>query len=58
MTHTEKPTATELPTPREIIAAANYLGDEIVAEIVGRGGLSGATAEQLIELVNYARNVG
>ena len=42
-------------SPREVIAAADYLGDDLVAEIVGAGGLSGATDEQLVRLVEMAR---
>ncbi len=45
-------------SPREVIAAADYLGDDVVAEIVGASGLSGATDEQLVRLVELARNHG
>jgi hypothetical protein len=45
-------------SPREVIAAADYLGEDVVAEIVGSGGLSGATDAQLVRLVELARKRG
>ena len=45
------------PTPADIIAAANILGDEITARIVGPDGLSGATMTALRALVDAANLV-
>lgn len=44
-------------TPREVIAAADYLGEDIVNELCPDG-LSSSTDEQLVALVEMARKHG